>query len=305
RALLVSKLPLWEIHTYQDFEKYLDLQLERLQTDHLDICLLHSLCMKKWQKCLKIGVFDFLNKAKADGKILMTGFSIHDTTETMKAVLDSYDWDMMLMQYNYYDRFHQVEEKGLRYAASKNVAVMIMEPLRGGMLAKNIPDKVEAALATVMPQAKHHEKAFAWLYDQPEVTVILSGCVNMEQLQDNIRIFANAQSNIFNEEEKEDFDQARLAWKENIMVPCTACGYCLACPLHLDIPGIFKLYNDRAGDKVQLENRNLLYKNIYTIVNKDATQCISCRKCTQLCPQSLDIPTILAQAHQAMTAPIE
>lgn len=296
KVLLATKLPVSMIKEQGDLQKFLDTELERLQTDHIDVYFLHNLYASNWKKVLEFNALDFMSDLKKKGIIKYIAVSLHDKYDHFEQVIDYFDWDLAMIQYNYYDRFNQAGEKGLKYAASKGIPVVTMESLHGGMLSTNVPERVQAAFGDWNKDKSDAEKSFMWLYNQPEVTVILSGVSTMEQLEDNLRIFENAQPNVLSVEELELYEEARKAWNSYINVECTGCAYCMPCPMGVDIPTAFQLYNDYAKSQAQ----GWLYNVMLILSGKDASKCVECGKCEKQCPQQIKIIQMLKEAHSAM-----
>ncbi len=297
KVILATKLPMSSVKQVEDLQHFYQIQLEQLQVEHIDVYFLHNLSQKNWDKTLEFKAIEFMQSLKEQGKISYIAASIHGDNALFEQVVGGFDWDLIMMQYNYYDKYNQGGEKGLHFAAAKGIPVVVMEPLHGGMLANNVPQVVEDAFAGWQEQLSNAEKSFIWLYNQPEVTVILSGSSSMEQLMDSLRIFEHAQSNILKPDELAIYDKARLAWESIINIECTGCNYCLPCPAKVEIPGIFKAWNDSA----RAPEQKWLYSVIYTEKGQDATNCINCGKCVELCPQKLAIPEQLSLAHQHLT----
>jgi len=296
KVILSTKLPIFSVTHKDDLYKYFEEELKRLKTDYLDYYLLHGLNVSSWKKVQQFNVLEFLTELKEKGLVKHVGFSIHETFDHFKTVVDAYNWDLVMVQYNYYDRFNQVGERGVKYAASKGIAVATMESLHGGMLANNVPKAVEDAFGNWQKEKSNAEKAFMWLYNQPEVSIILSGITTLEQLKDNIRIFSEAESNCLTEEENALFDQAREAWYKNVNVECTGCAYCMPCPQNVDIPTIFQHYNLL----VNTTEQRWVYDTIVVASGKDPSYCIECGKCEKHCPQNIKIIDMLKKADQAL-----
>lgn len=301
RVKLATKSPVWLVNSNEDFDKYLDEQLKKLQLDHIDFYLLHALDKERWEKLKKLNVFSFLDRAKASGKIKYAGFSFHDELAVFKDIIDSYDWNMCQIQLNILDEFSQAGAAGLRYAGSKGIPVVIMEPLRGGKLSQRIPDEVKEIYNSYNKVKRSPvEWAFRWLYNFPEVAVILSGVSSMEQLKDNIHIFENAPSNCMSQEELDITRRVREFYESKTKVGCTGCKYCMPCPSGVFIPEVFSLYNNSSIFDAY-EEGSADYKNL--IKNgKDASKCKECGRCQTLCPQGIEIIQKLKEAHKALTA---
>lgn len=299
KVKLATKLPVWQTNSYEDFEKILDEQLSKLQTDTIDFYLLHSLSKNTWEKVRDLKVLDFLDKAVAKGKIRYPGFSFHDKLPVFKEIVDSYDWKMCQIQLNFLDEHYQAGVEGLKYANSKGIPVVIMEPLKGGKLATNIPKDVQELWNKAEIQRSPVEWAFRWLYNFPEVTVILSGVSTMEQLKQNIEIFDKATPNSMTDKELELVAKVKELYNSKIKVGCTRCNYCMPCPSGVSIPGIFGLYNDLAMYETVEEYANQ-YKDLIT-KGKDASKCVECGNCESVCPQGIEIIQKLKEAHEALT----
>ncbi len=301
KVILVTKLPTWLIKDKSDMPKLLEEQLKRLQTDYIDIYLLHNLYAENWDIVKKFDAIEGMKEFKAAGKIKYIAFSMHERLDHWKEIIDTFDWDMAMMQYNYFDKYNQAGVEGLKYASDKGLPVVIMESLRGGMLAMDPPPEVANALALVSGSS-YAEKAFRWLYDQPECTVMLSGCSSLEQLKENIEIFSKAEVNVLTEDEKKQFDIAREEWNKKTLVPCTACGYCMPCPKNVDIPEIFEIYNNTARVIEKSQGQSWLYNQVLQSSKTDASQCVECGKCEGHCPQRIEIIKKLKEAHTALTS---
>lgn len=300
KVKLATKLPVWMAKSYEDFERLLDEQLAKLEVDFIDFYLLHALSGDRWEEIKKMGILDFLDKAVASGKIKYPGFSFHDELPVFKDIIDSYDWKMCQIQLNILDEDYQAGVEGMRYAGSKGIPVVIMEPLKGGRLAHNVPEDVKALWREADVERSPVEWAFRWLYNFPEIVTILSGVSTMEQLKDNIEIFSQAAPNTMTEKELELVERVKDLYDSKIKVGCTACNYCMPCPSGVDIPGVFSVYNDYSiyGNLEEFKNR---YKR-FIEDNKDASQCVECGQCEAECPQHISIIEKLKEAHRVLTA---
>lgn len=299
KVVIATKFPAWEPETYEDCRKYLEIELKRLQTDYIDIYLVHNLNQLNYDRMKKLDVTRFFDELIHEGKIRYKGFSYHGDPDLFKEVVDSYDWDVCLIQLNFLDQYHQAGVEGLKYAASKGLSVNIMEPLRGGFLANNAPEEVKKLLDDYPDRRSLVEWAFRWLYNMPEVAVVLSGINTMEQLEDNIRIFEHSPSNVMEREELDLIEKIKNAYSNKAAVGCTGCRYCMPCPSRVVIPDIFKIYNDipMYGELKWAKN---MYNLVATEAGKDAGNCIECGKCTTLCPQGIDIVSTLKEAHNIL-----
>lgn len=295
RVNLATKLPAWLTKTYEDFDKFLDEQLSKLETDHIDFYLLHSLDKETWNRIKELNVLGFLDEAKKSGKIKYAGFSFHDKFPVFKDILDSYDWDMCQIQLNIIDENEQAGVKGLHYAGSKGIPVVIMEPLKGGKLGGNIPKEVYSIYENTGSNMTPVEWAFKWLYSFPEIAVILSGVSTMDQLKDNIRIFNNAKVGAMTAKEYEAVKKVKEFYLSKTKVGCTGCGYCMPCPSGVVIPDIFSTYNNMFMFGTANESKKW-YKRMIEL-GKDVSKCVGCRKCVSICPQNISIPERLKEAH--------
>lgn len=298
KVYLATKMPTWQTDSYDDFSEILDLQLQRLRTDHIDFYLLHSLNKESWPKVRDLGVREFLDKAKQAGKIRYAAFSFHDELPLFKEIIDSYHWDMSQIQLNLLDTEFQAGLAGLKYAAERQIMTAIMEPLRGGALANSVPDDIIKTWDQYGEKRSPAEWAFRWLADMPEVSVILSGVSNMQQLEDNLRIFTGARTNSLSAEEKKIISQVQNMYRDKIKVGCTSCNYCMPCPSGVAIPSIFRLYNTMYLFDKARENREH-YKQLIA-KEQDASRCIECGQCEAACPQGIEIINKLKEAHQAL-----
>ena len=301
RTKLATKSPVWKVEQYEDFEKFLDEQLEKLQTDYVDFYLLHALSIERWEKMKKLNALAFLDEMKKKGKIKNAGFSFHDNYPTFKTIVDAYDWDMCQIQLNYLDQEYQAGVKGLQYASRKGIPVVVMEPLQGGKLAQIPSQDIMELWKSYDEKRSPVEWAFKWLYNFPEVNVILSGVSNMEQLKENIELFDSAEADTMSEEELKLVDKVRDLYREKIMVPCTGCDYCKPCPEGVAISTVFELYNEAVMyDKKEKNAR--MYNDFLIKNNKDASQCVECGNCESACPQNIAIIEELKNAHKYLTA---
>ena len=301
RVKLATKLPVWLCKSCDDFDRLLGEQLERLATDHVDCYLLHSLDNKSWSKVRDMGVLDSLAKQLELGRIRYAGFSFHDSYEAFTGIVDAFDWDFCQIMLNYVDVEYQAGLAGLRYAASHGLAVVVMEPLRGGKLAANLPDEVVAALGAGSDGGEGRspaEWALRWVWNLPEVSVALSGMSSMEQVVDNIRIASDAAPGALTERQLAMLARAREAYMARTRVACTECGYCQPCPQGVLIPDVFGLYNE-AGIFNAWEGSRWMYGGIVK-ASRDASKCAECGQCEAACPQQLKVIELLKEAHAAL-----
>jgi uncharacterized protein len=308
KVKIATKLPSWLIKSREDMDRYLAAQLEKLGTDHIDYYLVHTLDGPLWETMKGLGVADFLDKAKADGRIVNAGFSFHGLAPDFKVIVDGYPWDFCQIQYNFLDREYQAGAAGLEYAASKGLGVVVMEPLRGGNLGLATPPP---AVQEIWEEAKLRrtpvEWALRWIWNRPEVTLILSGMNEEAHIEENIAIAESALPGTLTGEELALVDRVARKYQELMKVDCTGCGYCMPCPVGVNIPGCFDAYN-----KMHMFGNAEEAKFIYALttcgelVNDKpsyASRCVSCGACLEKCPQHIAIPEFLAQVAAEMEGP--
>ncbi len=284
---LATKLPVWLVKETADFDRLLDEQLSKLQTDHIDFYLLHALSKNSWKKIVELDLLSQAEAARADGRIRHIGFSFHDSLDVFKEIVDGYDnWDFCQIQYNYMDIENQAGTEGLCYAASKGLGVIVMEPLLGGKLARHIP-AIQPIWQAANPGRTPADWALQWLWDQPEVSVILSGMSTMEQVQQNLASAGKSSIGIMASEEQDLIAGVREKILQLSPIPCTACEYCLPCPNGVSIPRNFGVYNE-GGMYNDLEGARQAYKN-WISDDARADQCIQCQECESKCPQKIAI----------------
>lgn len=297
KVRLATKLPSWLVKTTDDMDRLLDTQLERLQTDHIDFYLLHSMNRGYWERYQQLKVFDWAEAKMAEGKFNYLGFSFHDTFDVFKSILDGYDnWTFCQIQYNYMDVDEQAGLRGLQLAAERGLGVVIMEPLRGGRLANVLPPTpVAQAFARSRQERTPAEWALQWLWDQPEVSLLLSGMSTMQQVEQNVESASRSGVGTFSTEDHETIAAVQQAWRGLAPVPCTHCEYCLPCPNGVEIPSVFKIYNtafmydDRRSGRWEYTNQ--------LAEAARATSCVECGICETLCPQTIPIIAELKNAH--------
>lgn len=291
KVFLATKSPMWKLEKPEDFETILDEQLEKLQTDHIDFYLLHALSRDRLEEKIKgFGLIERMEKARAQGKIKYLGFSFHDSYDVFQDIIDYYDgWDFCQIQYNYIDIEHQAGLKGLRYAASKGLDVIIMEPLLGGKLA-NPAAHVKKALPEGKTPVEH---ALDFLWDQPEVGVVLSGMSDKKQVEDNLLFAGRSQVGMVTQEERQAYKKAKEIYDSMALVGCTGCRYCMPCPFGLEIPDIFSYYNMTAA------HREEEAKEGYGKLAVKAADCKACRHCEKECPQMIKISEVMPDAVKA------
>ncbi len=294
KVKLATKLPIWLMKTKEDFDRYLDEQLERLQTDHVDIYLLHALNKERWNTIKELDVLDSLRKAIKKGKVMHGGFSFHEDINFFRTILDAFDWGMCQIMYNYME--DREWEKHIDHAYDKGIAVVIMEPLLGGKLANDPP----AAVAKLWKESGYDRSpadwALRWIYDHPGVTLALSGMSTMEQVAENIKIAGSSTAGSLSKEELAVIENVRELYTSLTKVKCTGCQYCMPCPNNVSIPQIFSCYNEAAAYNILNESMKK-YLDMKKS-GKDASLCVECGKCEQACPQQLPIIKHLKEAHK-------
>jgi predicted aldo/keto reductase-like oxidoreductase len=289
----------------EDMDVILDSQLARLRTDRIDYYLLHGLDGALWERMLGLGVLEFLERAKRDGRIANTGFSFHGDRDSFKRIVDAYDWEMCQIQYNFLDEDFQAGTEGLEYAAARNLGVVIMEPLRGGKLTGRIPQEVEAVWAESETQRTPAEWALRWLWNRPEVTCVISGMNREEHIEENLRVAGEADAGTLTPAELDLTSRVAETYRRIMKVGCTGCAYCMPCPHGVNIPACFDIYNSKHafGDP----RARLTYAMIVGGGMRDlaaASLCRDCGKCAKKCPQHLPIPELLKDVAGEFETPL-
>jgi hypothetical protein len=302
KVRIATKLPPWSVHSRQDMDRILDAQLATLHTNQIDYYLLHNLSKGTWEKMKTLGVCEFLTTAKKDGRIKNAGFSFHGDTASLKEIVDAYNWEFCQIQYNYLDENNQAGTEGLVYAAEKQLAVMIMEPIRGGNLAGHVPDEIKKIWDESPVRRSPAEWALRWVWNHPEVTVVLSGMNDEIHIDENLRVANEALPNSISSSELTIVERVRDTYQRLMKVSCTGCGYCMPCPAGVDIPGCFSLYNahhlfphDRSAKFHYLGRHGGLLSGV-----SYAGLCKNCGKCEKICPQHLPIPVRLRAVSKEM-----
>ena len=299
KVRLATKSPSWFIQKVEDFDKYLDEQLEKLQTQYIDFYLLHGLNKHRWPGLREMGILKAGEKAIADGRIKYLGFSFHDDDETFKGIIDDYDnWTFAQIQYNFMDTEYQAGTEGLRYAANKGIAMVIMEPIRGGQLAKNPPESVAKLWEKAPTKRSPAEWALQWIWNQPEVSVVLSGMSAMPHVTENLASADRSGVGSLTAEETALVGEVVEAYKAISPIPCTKCQYCMPCPNGVNIPGVFGMYNDAV-----MYNDVARARALYQIrIPKDeqAHNCVACEECLEKCPQEIEIVDWLKKADELL-----
>jgi len=299
KVFLATKSPVWQVEKHEDFERFFDEQLGKLQTDHIDMYLMHALNKERWEKIKSLRFFEFFERAKSQGKVRFAGFSFHDKYPVFKEIVDGYDgWDFCQIQLNYMDINYQAGLSGLKYAASKGLAVVIMEPLKGGKLAV-FPTKVMNVLKKSGKDWSAVEWSFRWLGNSPQVSVILSGMSTLDQVKQNVQIMSQVTPNSLTENDLRLIEEVRKTLESFAVVNCTECGYCMPCPNGVNIPGNFRLYNETVMFE-DMERGKGEYK-WFESQKMSAAFCTECGQCLSKCPQKLQIPSLLKKVHKELS----
>ena len=305
RVNIATKLPHYLIKKPDSMETFFQEELRRLQTDHVDYYLMHMLTdVKTWDRLKALGICQWLAEKKASGAIRQVGFSYHGNSDMFCKLLEAYDWDFCQIQYNYLDENSQAGVTGLRRAAQLGLPVIIMEPLRGGRRVKNLPHDAKKLMDNHPVSRTPAQWAFQWLWDQKEVTCVLSGMNSLEMVRENVASADAAQPGTMTQEDRALLAQVVKAINANMKVGCTGCRYCMPCPRNVDIPGTFAAYNRQASDGYFTALKEYF---MITGVRKDNTgpaNCIGCGNCEQHCPQHIEIRAQLQNARKSLETPI-
>ena len=293
---IATKLPHYLIKSVEGAEKLFQEELRRLRTDHVEYYLMHMLSdIATWNHLVRLGIKDWIQEKLESGQIRNIGFSFHGSTPMFKQLVDAYDWDFCQIQYNYIDEFSQAGVEGLHYAYEKGIPVIIMEPLRGGRLVDLLPKSAKEIFANDPKGRTPAEMAFKWLYDQPEVTCVLSGMNDMEMVCQNVKTASEAFAGCLTEDDRKLIRCVKDEINRTVKVGCTGCGYCMPCPKGVDIPGTFRCYN-----AIYSEGKKSAKKDYRFFAMKKhptgASECIRCGKCETHCPQKIPIREELKHA---------
>lgn len=305
KVMLATKLPPWMVNNSDDFDRIFNEQLEKMQTDRIDFYLLHNQNKANWRKLRDLGILNWAEKAMASGRFGHLGFSIHDDFDHFKSVIDAYDnWTLCQIQYNFMDENYQAGTRGLEYAAGKGLAVVIMEPLRGGRLTKRPPEQIKKLWASAKQQRSPAEWALRWVWNHPEVSLLLSGMSTMKQVEENVVFASLADYDKLTPEELTLVGKVRDMYRELSPIACTACGYCMPCPNGVEIPGVLGLYNDAIMYN-DAEIARLHYEGPVPAALKEhqrADKCAECNECIDKCPQSIPVPDWMKKAHELLSS---
>ncbi len=298
---IATKLPHYLVQKSSGIDRIFDEQLRRLRTDYVDYYLMHMLTdLAEWERLKSLGILEWIEEKKRKGVIRNIGFSYHGNTDNFLKILDNYDWDFCQIQYNYLDEHTQAGAKGLEAAAARGIPVIIMEPLRGGKLVNLLPEEAKKALARSKRGWTPAEWAFRWLYNQPAVTVVLSGMNSLEMIEENVATASEARAGAFTEADYAVIEQVRQLVRKTERVGCTGCRYCMPCPKGVDIPGVFRSYNAMYAESKWSGRWQYIQNVAITKEPTFASQCIGCGKCESHCPQGLPIREKLKEADRAL-----
>ena len=288
KVFIATKLPSWLINKPEDLYAQFEAQLQRLNTGYIDYYLVHSLNRRFWKPLLKNGLFDFLNDIKDKGLVRHIGFSFHDSLSLFKRIVDAYPWDFCQIMLNYLDTTYQAGLSGLRYAAKRNLGIIIMEPLRGGKLVDKIPSEIASLWDASSFAYTPAQRAFNWLWDKPEIHVVLSGMSSMEQVKQNIDNASSVRANSITPAEQRLYAKVRKSYLSKVKIDCSSCRYCLPCPNNLPIPFLFEMYND--AHIFEDKERHIREYKIWFDENTRADKCTACGACLAKCPREIPIP---------------
>ena len=294
---LATKLPHYMIKSMEGVEKTFREQLTRLQTDYIDYYLMHMLTdTATWEKLKKLGIEEWIQEKLAFGQIRNIGFSYHGNSEMFKQLVDVYDWDFCQIQYNYMDETSQAGIEGLKYANAKGLPVIVMEPLRGGRLVDLLPGTAKELFRNDPEKRTPAKLAFKWLYDQPEVTCVLSGMSSLQMVEQNLQTASEAVPGCMTDSDKALLELVKEEIRKNVKVGCTGCGYCMPCPKGVDIPGTFRCYNAMYAEGKKSGRSDYLQCTAFRQNPSSASQCVQCGKCESHCPQQIEIRKELKRA---------
>jgi uncharacterized protein len=304
---LATKLPSWLVESRKDMDYFLNAQLERLKTDHIDYYLIHGIAGEMWDKLEALEVIDFLDRAKSDGRIINAGFSFHGLIEDFKRIVDAYPWIFCQIQYNFMDENNQAGTEGLKYAASKDLGVVVMEPLLGGNLASSVPHEVQEIWNEAAVKRTPAEWALRWIWNHPEVTVVLSGMNQESHIEENLILADKTYPNSLTKAEIQLVSRVEQKYRQFRKISCTSCRYCVPCPSKVNISECFETYNNlyMLGN---VDTAKFTYAVRMSGMLSDAepgfaSQCIKCGECMEKCPQNLKIPDLLEAVVEELEGP--
>jgi predicted aldo/keto reductase-like oxidoreductase len=301
RVRLATKLPVWLVEGEADWERLLDQQLRKLDTDHIDFYLLHALNAERWETIVRHKGLAAMERARADGRIGHLGFSFHDALKVFRPIVDAYDWEFCQIQFNFIDRGYQAGTEGMAYAAARGIGCIAMEPLRGGTLAVPQPADVERVWARSGVRRSPAQRALGWVWDHPEMVTALSGMNAETQLDENLAAAGEAVAGGWSAEERGLAEEVRALYAARMKVACTTCGYCTPCPNGVAIPAVFADYNTGAMFDAWPAAR-FSYNAFSLGAGHGADQCVRCGECEAKCPQQIAIMEKLEEAHATLTS---
>ncbi|HAX73375.1 MAG TPA: aldo/keto reductase, partial [Firmicutes bacterium] len=305
QVMIATKLPQYLIKSQEKMDVYFNEQLRRLQTDYIDYYLMHMLPdVATWEQLKALGILEWIAEKKASGAIRNIGFSYHGNTQHFQELIDAYDWDFCQIQYNYMDEHSQAGRKGLYYAANKGIPVFIMEPLRGGRLVNGLPKKALEAFSATGLNRTPAEWALRWLWNQKEVTCVLSGMNSLAMIEENMRIASEVQVGEITANQVAVFERVKEEINAKMKIGCTGCGYCLPCPKGVDIPGSFRCYDVRFADGYINGFREYLMCTSMRVKKSNASLCVDCGKCESHCPQAIPIRKQLKNVVKMYETPL-
>lgn len=299
KAKIATKMPVFSVKRKSDLDRVLDLQLKRLQTDHIDFYLMHSLTKELWQRVIELDMLSWAEKQVAKGKLGYLGFSFHDEFHAFKEIIDGYDgWTLCQIQYNYLDENYQAGKTGLKYAASKGLAVVVMEPLAGGLLAVNPPADIQIEMQNAQAKRSAPDWGLQWVWNQPEVSVALSGMNAMQQVEDNLASANHSGPNTLNPQELQMLSKAKELYQQRGYIGCTKCRYCAHCPQSIDIPVTLAFLNQYATKRREPATQEKIKAQYRETVPSErrASNCLHCGQCEVICPQHLPVRKLLSEA---------
>lgn len=305
KVYIASKLPHYLIKTADSMERHFAEQLHRLRTDHIDYYLMHMLTdVATWERLKNLGIIEWLKEKQESGAIRQVGFSYHGNADMFCQLIDAYDWDFCQIQYNYMDEHSQAGRRGLKYANEKGLPVIIMEPLRGGKLVSRLPEEAKKIFEEYPTKHTPVQWALRWLWNQPEVTCVLSGMNSVEMVVDNTNTAASVAVGELGAAEEEMLKNVVKAINSKMKVGCTGCGYCMPCPRGVDIPGTFAAYNRRYSEGKRAALTEYFMCTAMRKNSSAASNCIECGKCEKHCPQHIEIRKELKNARKELEGPL-
>jgi hypothetical protein len=298
KAKLATKSPIWLISKSDDFDRFLDEQLKKLATAKIDFYLLHGLGKESWEKVLRLGILKKAENARKDGRIGYLGFSFHDNYKSFEEIVNGYDgWEFCQIQYNYMDTENQAGMKGLKLASLKGLAVIVMEPMLGGRLASP-PQAVKGLLEEYEKPHSPADWALQWVWNQQEVSLVLSGMSTMKQVEENIVSAEKSGVNSLSAQDMQLLENVKAKFLDRSPIPCTQCSYCMPCPTGVNIPRNFELYNNGVIYEA-MNSSKYIYKN-FMPESERASQCSGCRSCEEKCPQKILISELMPRVNEAL-----